>query len=82
MRSGGHEGRPLAAAIVNYVHRVIHRMLGHAQTWDVVNTNVAARVSPPPEPETEIQILTESPDSVKSILHIGATTERLCSAAK
>jgi hypothetical protein len=59
LRSGGHEGRPLAAASVSYVHRVLHRMLGHAATWGVVTTNVASVVSPPSAPESEITILTE-----------------------
>jgi integrase len=59
LRTGGHEGRPLAPATVGYTHRVLHRMLGHAATWGVVATNVAALVRPPPVPEGEIMILTE-----------------------
>ena len=59
LRSGGREGRPLAAASVSYVHRVLHRMLGHAATWGVVTTNVASVVSAPSAPESEIAILTE-----------------------
>lgn len=59
LRAGGHEGRPLSAASVGYAHRVVHRMLGHAATWGVVATNVAALVCPPPLPESEITILTE-----------------------
>ena len=59
MLTGGNKGRPLAPASVAYVHRVLHRALGHAATWGVVGTNVAALVSPPPEPESEITILTE-----------------------
>ena len=59
LRAGGHKGRPLAPGSVAYVHRVLHRALGHAATWGVVGTNVAALVSPPPEPESEITILTE-----------------------
>jgi integrase len=59
LRTGGHEGRPLAAATVGYTHRVLHRMLGHAATWGVVATNVAALVRPPPVTESEIMILTE-----------------------
>jgi integrase len=59
LRAGGHEGRPLAAASVSYVHRVLHRLLGHAATWGVVTTNVASVVSPPSAPESEITILTE-----------------------
>jgi integrase len=59
LRSGGREGRPLAAASVSYVHRVLHRMLGHAATWGIVTTNVGSVVSPPSAPESEITILNE-----------------------
>jgi hypothetical protein len=59
LRSGGAQGRPLAAATVGYTHRVLHRMLGHAATWGIVTTNVATLVDPPPLPDTEIAILTE-----------------------
>jgi integrase len=59
LRTGGHKGRPLAAASVGYAHRVLHRMLGHAATWGVVTTNVASLVSPPSVPESEITILSE-----------------------
>ena len=59
-RGGGHEGQPLAPASVGYVHRVLHRMLGHAHAWDIVATNVAGLVSPPSVPETEINILNEA----------------------
>jgi integrase len=69
VRAGGHKGRPLSAASVGYAHRVLHRMLGHAATWGVVTTNVAASVSPPPLPEGEITILTE--------VQIGATLRHL-----
>jgi integrase len=69
LRAGGHEGRPLAAASVSYVHRVLHRLLGHAATWGVVTTNVASVVSPPSAPESEITILTED--------QIGATLRHL-----
>lgn len=59
LRAGGHDGQPLAARTVGHVHRVLHRVLGHAAAWGVVAQNVAALVSPPPVPETEIAILTE-----------------------
>jgi integrase len=59
LRGGGHDGRALAPATVGYTHRVLHRMLGHAATWGVVATNVAALVSPPRPSENEITILTE-----------------------
>jgi integrase len=59
LRGGGHNGRPLSAATVRYTHSVLHRALGHATTWGLVATNVAAVVRPPPVPEREITILTE-----------------------
>lgn len=66
-RSGGHQGRQLAARSVGHVHRVLHRALGHAATWGVVSQNVATLVSPPPVPDTEIAILTE--DQIGATLH-------------
>jgi integrase len=68
-RAGGREGRRLSARSVGHVHRVLHRALGHAATWGVVTQNVAAVVSPPPVPESEITILTEG--------QIGATLRYL-----
>jgi integrase len=59
LRKGGYDERPLAAGSVSYVHRVLHRILGHAMTWGVVTSNAAALVSPPKKPETEISILGE-----------------------
>jgi integrase len=58
-RGGGSEGRPLSACSVGHAHRLLHRALGHAQTWGVIATNPASAVSPPPIPHTEVQILTE-----------------------
>jgi integrase len=69
LRAGGHEGRPLAAASVSYVHRVLHRMLGHAAIWGLLTTNAASVVDPPSAPEKEITILTEE--------QIGATLRHL-----
>jgi integrase len=57
-KSGAKDGRPLAARSVSYVHRVLHRALGHAVVWGVVAQNAAAVVSPPPAPDTEMTILT------------------------
>jgi integrase len=59
LRTGGHHGRPLSPRSVGHVHRVVHRSLGHAATWGIVAQNVAAVVSPPPVPDSEITILTE-----------------------
>jgi integrase len=75
LRAGGHEGRPLAPMTVTHVHRVLHRLLGHATTWGVIATNVASVVSPPPIAETEIAILTE--EQINAILrHLQGRTLR------
>jgi integrase len=75
LRGGGDRGRPLAAATVGYVHRVLHRMLGHAATWGIVTTNVAALVDPPPVPDSEITILNE--DQIRALLkHLAGRTMR------
>jgi integrase len=58
-QSGGQNGRPLAARSVSYVHRLLHRALGHAVVWGVVSQNAATVVSPPPAPDSEIAVLTE-----------------------
>jgi integrase len=49
------EGR--APRTVGHAHRVIHRALGEAKQWGIVRDNVAAAVSPPRVPETELAIL-------------------------
>lgn len=48
----------LAARTVGHCHRVLHRALTHAVAWSVVRQNVAAHVTPPRVPSTEIAILT------------------------
>jgi hypothetical protein len=63
---GGREGRPLSARSVGHVHRVLHRALGHAATWGLVSQNVASLVSPPPVPDSEVEILAE--DQIGTIL--------------
>jgi integrase len=75
LRSGGREGAALSARSVGHVHRVLHRALGHAATWGVVQQNVASLVSPPPVPDQEIEILSE--DQIGSILrHLEGRTLR------
>jgi integrase len=51
--------RGLSARTVGHVHRVLHRVLGHAVQWDVVQQNVADNVSPPRAETAEIEILTQ-----------------------
>jgi integrase len=68
LRGGGKDGRPLSPRTVGHVHRVLHRLLGHATTWGVTTQNVAAAVSPPRVPdESEVQILSE--EQIATILH-------------
>ena len=50
-------GAGLAPRTVGHVHRVVHRVLGHAAQWGVVVQNVAELVSPPRVPSTEISIV-------------------------
>jgi integrase len=49
-----------------HLHRVIHRMLGHALQWGVVTRNVATMVDAPRVRAHEIEILT--PAEVKAVL--------------
>lgn len=58
-REGRGEGKGLAARTVGHVHRVLHRALGHAMLWGLVQQNVAAVVSPPKVQDEEIQILAD-----------------------
>jgi integrase len=75
LRQGGKAGRPLAPRTVGHVHRLLHRALGHAATWGVVQQNVAAVVNPPRVTETEITILTE--DQIRTVLqHLDGRTLR------
>jgi integrase len=66
-REGGQDGGPLSAGSVSYVHRVLHRALGHAVTWGLVGQNVATVVEPPPaSTDAEISILNE--DQIRALL--------------
>jgi integrase len=49
-----------------HTHRVIHRMLRHAEQWGVVHQNVARRVDAPAVRATEIEVLT--PPQVQAVL--------------
>ena len=51
---------------VGHVHRVLHRALGHAVQWNVVTTNIADSVSPPPVQSEEVQSLRS--DDVRVLL--------------
>src|SRR5215471_6616846 len=56
----------LSARTVGHVHRVLHRALGHAAAWHVVQQNVASLVKPPRVAATEIEIIRE--DDIKAVL--------------
>ncbi|MBL8704247.1 MAG: site-specific integrase [Rhodospirillales bacterium] len=63
------EGKPqvgLSARTVGHVHRVVHRVLGHAMLWDVVTKNVASPVKPPKVATEEVEILRA--DQVAAVL--------------
>lgn len=64
LREGRGEGQGLAARTVGHVHRVLHRALGHAAQWGVVQGNVAALVSPPRVSTAEVEIL--KPDVLRT----------------
>ena len=66
LREGRAADRGLSARTVTHVHRVIHRALGHAARWGVVQANVAALVDPPRVASAEIEIL--SADAIPAIL--------------
>ncbi len=58
--------KPIAPRTVGHVHRVLHRALGHANRWGLVQQNVAALVSPPRVAAAEIDLL--SPAQVQAVL--------------
>jgi integrase len=55
----GDKPQGLSARSVGHVHRVLHRALGHAVQWQVVQQNVADDVNPPRVEAAEIKILRE-----------------------
>lgn len=63
---GDEKRRKIAPRTVGHVHRVLHRALGHANRWGLVQQNVASLVSPPRVPASEIELLT--PCQVQAVL--------------
>jgi integrase len=53
----GHAG---ASRTRLHLHRLLHRMLGHAVQWNIVQQNVAERVDAPRVQDDEVEILTEA----------------------
>jgi integrase len=49
----------LAPRTIGHVHRLLHRALGHAATWGVVQGNVVSLVQPPKVDAEEVVILTK-----------------------
>ncbi len=49
----------LSPASVRYVHRVLHRALGHAVLWGIIPNNPCASVEAPKPVSAEVEILTE-----------------------
>ena len=66
VRGGRSDGAPLATRTVGHVHRLLHRALGHAARWDVIQTNVASLVRPPRVASTEIEIIRE--EQIRAVL--------------
>jgi integrase len=60
-------GAGLAPRTVGHVHRLMHRVFGHAVKWGVITGNPVASAEPPRVQRTEIEIL--APDEIKAVLH-------------
>jgi integrase len=60
------DGAGLAPRTIGHVHRLLHRVFGHAVKWGMVTINPVAAAEPPRVQRTEITILT--PDQIKSVL--------------
>jgi len=60
------EGAGLAPRTVGHVHRLLHRIFGHAVKWGII-TNNPVTAEPPRVPRTEIEIL--GPEQVTEVLH-------------
>lgn len=60
-------GAGLAPRTVGHVHRLLHRVLGHAVKWGILASNPATAAEPPRVERTEIDIL--SPEQIGVTLH-------------
>jgi integrase len=65
-RSKPEGGAGLAPRTVGHVHRLLHRVFGHALKWGVTSNNPVGAAEPPRVPRTEIEIL--APDQIKAVL--------------
>jgi integrase len=59
-------GAGLAPRTVGHVHRLLHRVFGHAMKWGMVANNPVAAAEPPRVQRAEIEILT--PDQIRTVL--------------
>src|SRR5262249_40409795 len=59
-------GAGLSPRTVGHVHRLLHRVFGHAVRWNVIASNPVASADPPAVERTEIEIL--GPDQIKLVL--------------
>jgi integrase len=59
-------GAGLAPRTVGHVHRLLHRIFGHAVKWGVVTANSIAAAEPPRVPGNEIDIL--APGEIRTVL--------------
>lgn len=57
LKSGGKDGKPLAARTVGHAHRVLHAALARAARLETIGRNVASVVKPPKVEAEEVQIL-------------------------
>jgi integrase len=65
-REGHAAGGGLSSRTVGLVHRLLHRALGHAVKWGVVQQNAASLVAPPRVTASEIEIIRE--DEIMTVL--------------
>lgn len=60
------DGAGLAPRTVGHVHRLLHRVFGHAVKWSVIGSNPITAADPPRVQRAEIEIL--APDQIKVVL--------------
>src|SRR5262245_48443427 len=65
LKTGGKNGKPLAARTVGHAHRVLHGALELAMRKELVGRNVASIINPPAVDDEEVEILT--PDQVLTV---------------
>ena len=65
-RSKAEGGAGLAPRTVGHVHRLLHRVLGHAVQWGLIVSNPAASATPPRVERSEVEIL--APDQIGTVL--------------